>query len=127
MFLKSCGQTQAANPPRRDTAKKGTAEMKITKVMVVAAGLTGLAACNKNPVDNQASQIQANADNRADNVTAAANNQAANIMNNAENKSDAIKSAAENKADAIKNSAKNEAATVKNTTSNATENKTEKK
>jgi hypothetical protein len=40
--------------------------------MIIAAAVVALAACNKkNPSENEASQIEANAENAAENVTAA--------------------------------------------------------
>ena len=99
--------------------------MRISKSLMIAAGLVALAACNKkSPEDNQASAIEANGENQAENITATSNNEASAVMNNAENEASAIKNEGENKAAAVKNAAENKAEAVKNSASNATENKT---
>jgi hypothetical protein len=98
--------------------------MKTSTIMIIAAATIALAACNKkNPADNQASAVEANASNEAENVTAAGENEASNIMNRAENKASAVKNQAKNEAAEIKNEGENKAGAIKNSSSNAAENK----
>ena len=65
--------------------------MKITTTLMLAAGLTALAACNQSPKENVADNIEANASNVADNIEA-----------NADNTADAVRAAGDNKADAVR-------------------------
>ena len=110
----------AASEPKQIRGKL----MRISKSLIIAAGLVALAACNKkSPQENEASAINANAENAAANVEASSNNEAAAIMNNAENEASAVKNEGKNEAAAIKNKAENKAEAVKNSSSNATENK----
>src|SRR5690348_243119 len=126
MLRKCAGQESATR--FRPTSKTRGKPMKITKAMVIAAGVVALAACNKkSPEENQASQVQANAENEASNVTAAGENEASNIMNSAENRANAVKNEASNEASAIKNEGENKAEAVKNSSSNTTSNTTAKK
>src|SRR5947209_1229070 len=125
---KNCNGTVAAAArlaPRSFNDQRGTS-MRLTRTLVVAAGLAALAACNKNTQNNEASQIEANGENQAENITATANNEAANITNQAENEASAIKNRAENKAEAVKNAAENKANAVKNE-GNAAANTSDKK
>jgi regulator of protease activity HflC (stomatin/prohibitin superfamily) len=81
--------------------------MKITTTLAVAAGLAALTACNNNPQENKADNIEANAENSADLIEANAANAADNLQANAENTADAVRNAGDNTADAVRNSADN--------------------
>ena len=76
--------------------------MKITTTLMLAAGLTALAACNQSPKENVADNIEANAENTADNIEANASNVADNVEANAQNTADAVRDAGNNTADAVR-------------------------
>ena len=83
--------------------------MKIATVFMIALGVAALGACNKNPQEQTADNIEANAENTADTIEANADTSAENMQANAENTADAVRNAGErkvrNSADADGNSA----------------------
>jgi hypothetical protein len=94
-----------ASAPAHGEINRGFSNMKTTTVLAIALGLGSLAACNKNPNEQVADNIEANAENTADTIEANADNAADNMQANAENTADQVRNAGENKADAVRNSA----------------------
>ncbi len=94
--------------------------MKLSTSFAIALGVVALAGCHKSPADQEAANVEANYDNEAANIQNSADNEAQAIQNSANNEASAIKNEGENKAAEIRNSADN-------STSNATDNKTDKK
>ena len=77
--------------------------MKKFNILVVAAGLAALAACNKSPQEQAADNVQANAENVADNLEAAADNASSGAAKDAlQNQADATRAVGENQAKDLK-------------------------
>lgn len=105
--------TAAAEIPDLDARE--LPEMKKVALVLAAAGLIGVAACNKSPqadaVENAGDNAAASLDNQGDMLSAAADNatntetSAAldNIADNAHAEADNVKDMADNKADAVSN------------------------
>jgi hypothetical protein len=87
------------------TDNRGMQPMKTTTILAIALGLGSLAACNKNPQEQTADNIEANSENTADMIEANADNAADNMQANAENSADMVRNQGEQKADSVRNSA----------------------
>ena len=79
--------------------------MKTTTVLAIALGLGSLAACNKNPTEQTADNIEANAENTADTIEANADNASDMMEANADNAADMVRNEGDKKADAVRNGA----------------------
>jgi type VI protein secretion system component VasK len=88
-----------------DRKQQGTDIMKAITVLAVALGLGSLAACNNNPNEQAADNIEANAENVADTMEANVDNAADMMQANTENAADAVRAEGENKADAVREGA----------------------
>ena len=80
--------------------------MKTTTILAIALGLGSLAACNKNPKEQTADNIEANAENTADTIEANADNAADTMQANADNAADTVRNVGEQKADSVRNGAR---------------------
>ena len=73
--------------------------------IAIALGLGSLAACNKNPTEQTADNIEANAENTADTIEANADNASDMMQANADNAADMVRNEGDQKADAVRNGA----------------------
>ena len=67
--------------------------MKLTSTLAIVLALGALTACNKNPNEQAADNIEANADNTADMMEANVDNAADAMQANTENAADAVRNA----------------------------------
>jgi hypothetical protein len=79
--------------------------MKAITVLAVGLGLCALGACNKNPNEQAADNIEANYENTADTMEANVDNAADAMQANTENAADAVRNVGEEQADQVRNSA----------------------
>jgi hypothetical protein len=105
MAVTRIGVPRRAQARARMMNNRGKQLMKTTTVLAIALGLGSLAACNKNPQEQTADNIEANAENTADTIEANADNAADTMQANAENTADAVRNQGEQKADEVRNSA----------------------
>ena len=83
--------------------------MKLTSTLAIVLALGALTACNKNPNEQAADNIEANADNTADMMEANVDNAADAMQANTENAADAVRNAGDNQADAVRDAGTNNA------------------
>jgi hypothetical protein len=93
---------------------RGYNPMKISRILIIALGIGGLAACNQSPQENRADQIEANAENTADVIEANTENVADALEANAGTAADATRAAGENAADQTRAAGENAADRARN-------------
>ncbi len=80
--------------------------MRITNIVVLAAGLAVLSACNQSPREETAENVEANAEAMAENIEEAADTAPNEVVEaNLENQADVVRNLGEESADAVRNGA----------------------